>query len=333
MEKEKDTKKIWTKYNQPLIEQRADPYIYKHTDGYYYFTGSVPQYDRIILRRSDTIASLADADEITIWNKHEMGEMSAHIWAPEIHYIFGKWYIYFAAGEIGDVWKIRPYVLECEGQDPIKDTWVERGRMQCADEDEYSFRAFSLDATVFENKGEYYYVWAEKVSVGKQISNLYIAKMESGTKLGTVQVLLTTPDYDWERVDFWVNEGPGVLKRDGKLFLTFSASGTGACYCIGLLYADEDSNLLDPLSWTKLRNPVLVTDEEKRVFGPGHNCFTKSEDNQRDIMIYHARPYGEIQGDPLSDPNRHAMILEVKWSESGFPIFEIEEQKGEGYEK
>ena len=40
---EKD-KKLWTKYNKPLIEQRADPYVYKHTDGYYYFTGSVPQY-------------------------------------------------------------------------------------------------------------------------------------------------------------------------------------------------------------------------------------------------------------------------------------------------
>ena len=71
--------------------------------------------------------------------------------------------------------------------------------MQCADDDPFSFRAFSLDATVFEDNGTWYYIWAEKVGVGKQISNLYIAKMESATKLATVQVLLTTPDYDWER--------------------------------------------------------------------------------------------------------------------------------------
>ncbi|WP_310602177.1 glycoside hydrolase family 43 protein [Anaerosporobacter sp.] len=321
---ENNTNATYTKYNVPLIEQRADPYVYKHTDGNYYFTASVPAYDKIILRRATTIAGLADAEEITIWNKHESGEMSKHIWAPEIHYIFGKWYIYFAAGERDDIWKIRPFVLECQGQDPMNDAWEEKGKMQCADDDEFSFQAFSLDATVFENKGEYFYIWAEKVSVGKQISNLYIAKMESGTKLSTVQVLLTTPDYDWERVDFWVNEGPGVLKKDGKIFVTFSASGTGACYCVGLLYADEESDMLDPLSWTKLRNPVLATDEEKGIYGPGHNSFTKSEDGTKDLMIYHARTYEKIVGDPLQDPNRHAMILEVKWSETGFPIFEIE---------
>ena len=54
--------------------------------------------------------------------------------------------------------------------------------MKRAEGDEFSFEAFSLDATVFENKGEYYYVWAEKVGVGQQISNLYIAKMKSGNE-------------------------------------------------------------------------------------------------------------------------------------------------------
>lgn len=90
-----------------------------------------------------------------------------------------------------------------------------------------SFRAFSLDATVFEIDGEYYYVWAEKVSVGKQISNLYIGRMASPTKLATDQVLLTTPDYDWERHGFWVNEGPSVLFHGDDIWLTFSASDTG----------------------------------------------------------------------------------------------------------
>ena len=139
-----------------------------------------------------------------------------HIWAPEIHYVFGRWYIYFAGDDRDNLWTIRPYVLECSGQDPMKDAWVERGQMQCADADEFSFRAFSLDATVFESGGDRYFVWAEKVGVGRQISNLYIARMESGVKLATVQVLLTTPDYDWERVGFWVNEGPAVVKQDRK---------------------------------------------------------------------------------------------------------------------
>ena len=43
-----------TKYNQPLILQRADPYVYKSKDGTYYFTASVPAYDKVVLRCSDT---------------------------------------------------------------------------------------------------------------------------------------------------------------------------------------------------------------------------------------------------------------------------------------
>ena len=81
-------------YNKPWILQRADPYVYRHTDGSYYFTASVPAYDGIVLRRSDTLAGLADAPETEVWHKHESGIMSCHIWAPELHYINGAWYIY-----------------------------------------------------------------------------------------------------------------------------------------------------------------------------------------------------------------------------------------------
>ena len=194
-----------TEYNQPLIEQRADPYIYRHIDGSYYFTASVPVYDRIVLRKAATIKGLKDATEVTLWVKHESGEQSIHVWAPEIHYLDGGWYIYYAAGDKDDIWQIRPYVLHCTGDDPMKDKWEELGMMQAADGDDFSFHAFSLDATVFENKGKYYYIWAEKTGVGKQVSNLYIARMAAPNKLATAQVLLTTPDYGWERVDFWVN--------------------------------------------------------------------------------------------------------------------------------
>ncbi|MCR5546463.1 MAG: family 43 glycosylhydrolase [Lachnospiraceae bacterium] len=307
------------KFNEPWILQRADPFV-TYFDGYYYFTASVPAYDQIVLRRSKTLEDLALAEEKVLWTKHESGPMSEHIWAPEMHHIFGKWYIYFAGGMKEDVWNIRPYVLECTGDDPYNDPWVEKGKMQCADEDEFSFRAFSLDATVFEDQGNYYYVWAEKVGVGKQISNLYIARMESATKLATVQVLLTTPDYDWERVGFWVNEGPSVVKKENKIYLTFSASETGAAYCVGMLSTESGKDLLDPLSWKKERYPVLKTDASKELYGPGHNSFVKDE-NGRDIMVYHCRTEEKIEGNPLYNPNRHAFLMPVVWDENNRPVF------------
>ncbi len=314
-----------TPYNKPWIVQRADPHVYRHKDGNYYFTATVPAYDKIILRKSQTLLGLKEAEEITLWHKHPSGPMSHHIWAPEIHFLGGRWYIYFAAGEADDIWKIRPYVLECSEKNPMTDRWTEVGKMRRAEEDPFSFDAFSLDATVFENRGDYYYVWAEKVGVGKQISNVYIAKMASPTKLATVQVLLTTPDYDWERVGFWVNEGPAVIKHSGKIFLTYSASETGECYCMGMLSIDENEDILDPRAWKKERYPIVKSDADKRLFGPGHNSFTQSEDG-RDVMIYHVRTYREISGDPLNDPNRHAKLMEVKWNQNGWPVFSFENE-------
>lgn len=314
------------KYNEPWILQRADPYVYRHTDGNYYFTASIPAYDGIALRKSATLAGLKDAEEVMVWKKHEKGIMSEHIWAPELHYLDGKWYIYFAGGDIDDVWEIRPYVLECEDEDPLTGTWEEKGKMQRAEGDIFSFEAFSLDATVFENKGKRYYVWAEKVSVGPQISNLYIAEMETPCSLKTIQVLLTTPDYDWERIGFWVNEGPAVIHHDGKIYLTYSASETGADYCMGMLTADEDSDLLDPRSWSKERYPVLKTDAARKIYGPGHNCFTVDEEGNP-IMVYHARIEDKIEGNPLYNPNRHAMLMKIRWDEqTGRPVFSYDNQ-------
>ena len=122
-----------TPYNSPFITQRADPYVYMDHDGTYYFTASVPEYDRIILRSADTISGLQHAKEKEIWHMHESGIMSKHIWAPEIHRIEGSWYIYYAAGEKDNIWEIRPYVLKCVGDHPMEDEWIELGQMQGAD--------------------------------------------------------------------------------------------------------------------------------------------------------------------------------------------------------
>ncbi len=80
----------------PFIEQRADPYILRH-EGQYYFIASVPQYDRLAIRRADSLEGLRDAEEVVVWRKPDTGPMSQLIWAPELHHVDGKWYIYFAA--------------------------------------------------------------------------------------------------------------------------------------------------------------------------------------------------------------------------------------------
>ncbi|MFC4319953.1 family 43 glycosylhydrolase [Litchfieldia salsa] len=305
---------VHKEYKSPLIEQRADPYMYKHSDGYYYFTGSYPEYDRIVLRRSKTIEGLTDAPETVLWEKYDSGIMSKHIWAPELHFIDGKWYIHFAAGEEEDVWAIRPYVLECDEENPLTGKWVEKGQVNT------NFQSFSLDATTFEHNGKRFLVWAQKVE-NETISNLYIAEMSNPWTIIGEQVLLATPEYQWEREDFNVNEGPAMIRRNGKVFIAFSASATDDRYAMGLLSAPEDSDLLDPSSWTKNPEPVLVSSEETSEYGPGHNSFTVAEDGETDLLVYHARPYKEIVGNPLYDHNRHARVQRMFWKPDGTPYF------------
>ena len=312
-----------TTYLSPLVLQRADPYLLKH-NGKYYFTATCPDYDRIILRCSNSVNGIATAEERVLWTKHETGELACHIWAPEIHYIMGKWVIYFAAGHVPEIWRIRPYTLICKGNDPMKDEWVEGGMMQRAAGDDYSFTDFSLDMTVFEHRGKWYAIWAQKFGTEEKptpISNLYIAELETPTKLKSVLVLLSTPDYDWERQGgFWVNEGPAIIKSGGKIYCSFSASATGACYCMGLLWIDEDGDILDPRQWKKSRYPVLKTDENLKIYGPGHNCFTTGDDGEV-ITLLHFRNYEKITGDPLDDHNRHAHVMRVTFAADGTPLF------------
>jgi GH43 family beta-xylosidase len=303
----------------PLIEQRADPFIFKHTDGYYYFTASVPQYDHIELRRAKTIAGLASASMTDVWRKPKTGPYSELIWAPEIHFIQGAWYIYFAAApsrEIKDkLFQHRMYAIRNTHPNPFEGTWEFMGQVQTG------MDTFCLDATTFTHKGTLYYLWAQKDSAIEGNSNLYIAPMETPWQLAGEPVMLSRPEFDWETRGFHVNEGPSVLKRHGKIFISYSASATDENYAMGLLWADDSANLLDPASWHKMTEPVLRSCYEHGIYGPGHNSFTIAEDGATVMLVYHARTYTEIVGDPLWNPDRHTFVKPLRWDDTGMPRF------------
>ncbi|MCI5937790.1 MAG: family 43 glycosylhydrolase [Eubacterium sp.] len=322
-------------YPNPFILERADPYIVKGSDNYYYFTASYPMkseqdkdgYDRVILRRSKTIEGLADADEITIWKSEPESMSHRFIWAPELHEIQGKWYVFYAGSDkTDDIWAINCHVLQCAGNDPYSDAWVEKGKFQRLPEDDFSFSAFSLDMTYYEDAGKSYVIWAQHSP--EKISCLYMATVDPKEpwKLTSLPMLLTEPEYDWEKVRFPVNEGPAVLKKDDTIFVCFSASGTGPEYCVGTIYAKSGSNLMDKTSWTKLDYPLLTSEDLVDEYGPGHNSFVKDAEGN-DIFVYHARSKecfegrcGYSGGDPLFDPCRHARLNKVSWSSDNLPI-------------
>lgn len=304
---------------KPLIEQRADPYIYRHTDGWYYFTASVPQYDRIELRRARTIAGLAAAQTVDVWRKPDTGPYCELVWAPEIHFNGGAWYIYFAAApsrEIKDkLFQHRMYAIRNTGANPLEGEWEFMGQVDTG------IDSFCLDATTFTHQGRLYYLWAQKEHGIEGNSNLYIAPMTTPWQIAGKPVMLSKPEFDWETRGFRVNEGPSVLRRNGRIFISYSASATDENYAMGLLWADEDADLLDPASWTKSREPVLRTCFEHGIYGPGHNSFTYAEDGDTVMLVYHARTYTGIDGDPLWNPDRHTFVKTLRWDAQGMPVF------------
>jgi len=301
----------------PLVRQRADAQVFRHTDGSYYLTGSVPEYDRLVLRRSRTLAGLATAPERVLWRHLASGPLSGFIWAPEMHLIDDRWIMYFAAGPSGggeDVFRIRTYAVVCDGADPMTGEWSVLGQL------ETPWDSFNLDSTSFVHRGTRYLAWAQREPGIETNSNLYLAPLKTPLTLAAKPARLSVPTLDWEIQGFKVNEAPALLARHGRLFMTYSASATDARYCMGMLICRDDADIMDPANWSKSQVSVFKSSPKNKVWGPGHNSFTTDE-RGRDMLVFHGRDYEKIEGDPLFDPNRHTRVQPIRYRPDGTPDF------------
>ena len=300
-----------TNFLNPIAEQRADPWVYRDDGNVYYLIATVPEYDRIVLRSASTIDGLRDAPEKTLWTKHATGVMGHHIWAPELHRIDGTWYIYFAAGEAENVWNIRMWVLSNCAEDPFTGTWTEEGQI------ETQRNGFALDATTFAHRGKRYLIWAEGDGDG---TSLILSEMADPTTLMGPQIVISRPEFSWERMKYNVNEGPAVLQHGERIFVTYSASATNDNYAMGLLWIDAQADPLDTAQWHKAPAPVFSSYPAVNRYGPGHNSFTVDHQN-RPVLIYHARDYRDIEGPELENPDRATRARFFSWTKRGFPDF------------
>jgi len=294
-------------YSNPINTAGADPYVMLHTDGYYYFTRTLG--NRVDIWKSRSMTAIDLGQRKTVWTPPPGLN---DIWAPEIHYIEGKWYIYYTANTgCGDDCR-GVYVLENDSADPLQGDWTDKGKLNT----QYS----GLDGTVFEHNGQLYFLYAAYGNwSGAHGSAIAIAPMSDPWTLNGDNVILTKPEYDWEKKGMPVNEGAVILKRNGQIFLVYSAS---ACweddYSLGILTANATSDLLNPASWTKSAQPVFVKSPENGVFGPGHNSFVQSKDGTQDLIVYHGNS-GPNQGCGA----RPSRVQPFTWNDDGSPNFGV----------
>ncbi len=205
-------------FANPLLEAGPDPWVYKHTDGYYYFM--VTKGDRLDLGRSKTLSGIGGSPEKTIWRKPESGPNSKAIWAPEIHHLDGKWYIYYTATDAKNDGDHNRYVfvLENASPDPMTGAWTDKGKVNT--------KYTGLDGSVFEHKGKRYFMYS--AYVGPQ-SRLFIVPMTNPWTLEAPEVEIARPTYPWEKFrNREILDGPEFLKgKKDKIFIVYSAT---ACW-------------------------------------------------------------------------------------------------------
>src|SRR4051794_40509019 len=88
------TPKIEKTFTNPIVDNGADPWV-TSKDGTYYYTHTTGNSIRVW--KSKTLTGLADAEYKDVWFPPVSGPNTSNIWAPELHFIAGKWYIYYAA--------------------------------------------------------------------------------------------------------------------------------------------------------------------------------------------------------------------------------------------
>jgi GH43 family beta-xylosidase len=247
------------------------------------------------------------------WTPPAGTSYSSNLWAPELHFVQDKWYVYFAADN-GDNANHRMYVLENAAADPTTGTWTFKGKITDPSD------KWAIDGSVFQYNNQSYFIWSGWEGNVNIRQNIYIAKLQNPWTIEGPRMMISTPTFDWETIgEPDVNEGPEAIQNPaGKLFITFSASGCWTDdYSLGLLTLKDGGDPMNAADWTKTPTPVFTKKGENGAYGPGHNGFFKSRDGKEDWIIYHAN---SMPGQGCSNA-RNPRIQKFTWNVDGTPNF------------
>lgn len=265
-------------FTNPIARRGADPWVIRHDGTYYYcFSRGGP----VRIRESNRLEAIDRGREALAWAPPPDTPYSKEIWAPELHLLDGKWYIYVAADD-GENANHRMVVLERDDPSPM-------GPFRFLGVISAPSDRWAIDGTVYRHPpdGALYFIWSGWEGDVDVRQDLYIAPMSNPWTISGERRLISTPTHDWERVgDPKVNEGPQILARDGSVHVIYSASGSWTDhYCLGRLTL-TGADPLAPDAWAKHLDPVFAGTDA--VISPGHASFTTSPDGEEDWIVYHA---------------------------------------------
>lgn len=276
-----------TQFRQPIVDLNqpngvADPSVYLHTDNFYYYARKLPS-NQIAVSRSRRLQDIGAAPGTIVWTPPTSGMYSTDVWAPDLRFINGTWYIYFSADD-GNGYNHRMYVISCGSP---------QGNYGFVGQVADSTNLWAIDGSVLkDSNGALYFIWSGWATANtgsSQNQNIYIAGMSNPTTINTARTLLSSPTYSWETVGASpaVNEAPVTLYVGSSIQIIYSASGSWTdSYCLGKITYNGSGSLLNVSSWTK--NSTAVFSQAPTAYGPGSCCFTQSPDKTENWIVYHA---------------------------------------------
>ena len=309
-------------YEFPTMWNKADPAMCRWEGKYYFIsTNDLDWNHTLYIRVADSIPGLVTAQQHLILDNETYPHLGNLLWAPEMHIIGGRLYI-FHAGTPGPFVQEQSHVMALKpGGNPIRASdWEMSRRVVRRDGSPLFEKGITLDMTVFHSAGKLYAAWSQRqFDPVDQGAWLYIAQLdpEQPWRLLTDPQVLTVPEYGWENNHTFVVEGPFALYRSGKILLTYSGALVDSTYVVGLLSMDEGKDPLDLANWTKENYPLLTSQSVPGEFGPGHNAYITDEDGLT-WNTYHARP-------GVNGP-RSSGIRRVHFNCEDFPVLDLTEE-------
>ena len=276
-----------------VIQQVGYPQAILH-DGKYYFTIQSMGGDSVELFCTTDLTQLEQGQRRTLWSAPR--DTMTHFWSPEIHRINNKWYLYFE-GDDGNTDNHHLFVMECQGDDPMTGDFILKGPIETHAEWNYGIHPTILQLP----SGDLYLLWSgwPKRRAETETQCIYIAQMENPWTLRSQRVMISMPEYEWERqwinpngnrsaYPIYVNENPeAFLSTDGQqVIVLYSASGIWTVYtALGMLTAPVTANLLDSTSWTKNPEPMIMPDVSAQT-SISNVYLVPSTDGQSSLLLY-----------------------------------------------
>lgn len=263
----------------------ADPFVVRAPDGTYAAFGTAPAgpgsrvFEALL---SEDLLTWESAGPVLERPPAAAGDES---WAPEVCHRGGSWWMYYSLGR-----GIHGHHIRVARADAVTGPYTDLGVNLTPAE------SFAIDPHPFQDDdGQWYLFFARDVlDGGRAGTHLAVARLESPTTVSDIRPALA-PYADWQiyerdrqmygrTFDWHTLEGPSVVRRAGKYWMTFSGGAwTGPGYAVSWASAPHP---LGPWTAAPTEAPPVLASGGGLV-GPGHNSLVVGPEGT-DVIAFHS---------------------------------------------